>query len=85
MRKVLVVFLWLVLLACASSGRVASSVAASGFQGGNPNTTVWVDKANSIYHCPGSESYGKTKNGFYTTQSDAQRQGFRPAYGFVCK
>jgi len=87
MRKVLVLvaFLWLVLLACASSSLVASSVAAPAFQGGNPNTRVWVDKANSIYHCPGTQWYGRTRDGFYTNQSEAQRQGFRPAYGFVCK
>jgi hypothetical protein len=52
---------------------------------GNPNVKVWVNTASGVYHCPGTRWYGKTKHGEYMTQAEAQKKGFRPAYGKVCQ
>lgn len=52
---------------------------------GNPNVEVWVNTASGVYHCPGTRWYGKTKHGEYMTQAEAQKKGFRPAYGKVCQ
>ena len=51
---------------------------------GNPGVKVWVNTKSGIYHCPDTPWYGKTKNGEYMTQQEAQAKGHRPAYGIVC-
>lgn len=51
---------------------------------GNPVVMVWVNTKSGIYHCPDTPWYGKTKNGEYMTQQEAQAAGHRPAYGIVC-
>jgi hypothetical protein len=50
----------------------------------NPNATVWVNTDSGVYHCPGTRWYGKTKQGRYMKQKEAQAAGHRPAYGSVC-
>jgi len=51
---------------------------------GNPDTRVWVDLHTALYYCPGSELYGKTAGGKFTTQRDAQQDQFEPASRKVC-
>lgn len=51
---------------------------------GNPDIKVWVNTASGVYHCPGTRWYGATKHGTYMRQADAQKKGYRPAYGRVC-
>jgi hypothetical protein len=51
---------------------------------GNPNTQVWVDLHTALYYCPGSDLYGKTPGGKYTTQRDAQLDQFEPAARKSC-
>lgn len=51
---------------------------------GNPSTQVWVDLHTALYYCPGTDLYGKTPNGKYTTQRDAQLDQFEPAYRKAC-
>jgi hypothetical protein len=51
---------------------------------GNPNTQVWVDLHTALYYCPGSDLYGKTLGGKFTTQSDAQQDQFQPAAEKSC-
>jgi hypothetical protein len=46
---------------------------------GNPNAQVWVDLHTALYYCAGSELYGKTPGGKFTTQRDAQLDQFEPA------
>jgi hypothetical protein len=46
---------------------------------GNPNVRVWVDLHTALYYCPGAELYGKTPEGKFTTQRDAQLDQFEPA------
>ena len=51
---------------------------------GVPTIRVWVDTEYGYYHCPNSKLYGKTKQGVYMTQKQAQDRGYRPAYGTFC-
>lgn len=51
---------------------------------GNPNTQVWEDLHTAQYYCPGSDLYGKTPKGKFTTQRDAQLDQFEPAYRQAC-
>jgi len=61
--------------------------AAVAFQAatGNPKVKVWVNTASGVYHCPGTRWYGATKHGEYMSQAEAQKKGYRPAYGKVCQ
>lgn len=52
---------------------------------GNPDTQVWVDVHTALYHCPGSDLYGKTADGRFTSQRDAQQDQFEPANRKVCQ
>jgi hypothetical protein len=41
------------------------------------NGMVWVNTDSGIYHKPGSRWYGKTKQGKYMTEAEAQKAGYR--------
>jgi len=47
-------------------------------------TRVWVNTKSGVYHCPGTRWYGATKNGEYTSETQARAAGDRPAYGRSC-
>jgi GAF domain-containing protein len=51
---------------------------------GNPGTQVWVDPHTALYYCPGSELYGKTPKGRFTSQHEAQLDQFEPASRRAC-
>ena len=51
---------------------------------GNPDTQVWVDLQTGLYYCPGTDLYGKTPKGKYTSQRDAQLDQFEAAYRRTC-
>jgi len=51
---------------------------------GDPDLKVWVDTHTALYYCPGDELYGKSPDGHYTTQRDAQADRFEPAERSVC-
>ena len=51
---------------------------------GNPETQVWVDVHTALYYCPGGDLYGKTADGKFSSQRDAQQDQFRPAKGKAC-
>lgn len=78
MKKVLVILVFLL---------VSSTMAQQKEQQqsrGIPTIRVWVDTLYGFYHCPGGKLYGKTKQGAYMTQKQAQDRGYRPAYGTFC-
>lgn len=52
---------------------------------GNPNARVWVDLHTALYYCSGSDKYGKTSDGKFTTQRDAQLDQFEPAARKTCE
>jgi micrococcal nuclease len=58
-------------------GSTAQSTGAS-------DTRVWVNTSSRVYHCPGTRYYGNTAHGAYMTESEATRQGHRPAGGRSC-
>jgi len=40
---------------------------------------VWVNLDSGVYHYSNSRYYGKTKNGKYMSEADAQKAGYRAA------
>jgi hypothetical protein len=52
---------------------------------GRPDARVWVDVHTALYYCEGSELYGKTPEGRFTTQQEAQQDQFQPASQLFCK
>ena len=52
---------------------------------GNPNVQVWVDLHTALYYCSDSEQYGKTPDGRFTTQGEAQLDQFEPAARKQCE
>jgi len=69
--------LWLSLgLAAAPSMPVLDS---------HPDVGVWVDLHTGLYYCSGTEAYGKTGGGKFTTQRQAREEHFKPAASNVCQ
>ncbi|MFC6644897.1 hypothetical protein ACFQBQ_04685 [Granulicella cerasi] len=62
----------------------AATPAPSADKGGPGADKVWVNTDTKVYHCPGSNFYGKTKNGKYVTEKWAKSEGDKPARGQVC-
>ncbi len=42
---------------------------------------VWYNPESKIYFPPGSQYYGKTKNGGYTCKASADKEGYRTTKG----
>jgi hypothetical protein len=54
-------------------------------EAGNPDTRVWIDVHTALYYCPGSELFGKTPGGRFTTQGNAEQDAFQPATRKPCE
>jgi hypothetical protein len=52
---------------------------------GNPDAPVWVDVHTALYYCKGSDLYGKTPGGRFSTQRDAQEDQFESASRLACE
>jgi len=52
---------------------------------GNASVQVWVDLHTGLYYCPGADLYGKTPDGKFTSQKDAQLDEFQPAARKTCR
>jgi GAF domain-containing protein len=51
---------------------------------GNPDAQVWIDLKTALYYCPGTDLYGKTPKGRFSSQHDAQLDQYEPAFRRVC-
>ena len=49
-----------------------------------PEVRVWVDFQSGVYFCPGTGQYGKTKDGKFTTESNARLSQYQPASHKAC-
>lgn len=45
---------------------------------------VWVNTESNVYHCYGTQWYGKTKAGKYESEAAAKAAGARPDHGKGC-
>ena len=54
-------------------------------RGGNPQVKVWAEMRTGLYHCPEDESWGKTTEGKFMTQSEAEQDAFQPAHHLPCQ
>jgi hypothetical protein len=52
---------------------------------GDPAIQVWVDPHTALYYCPGEDSYGKTPDGRFSAQREAQLDRFEPASRSACE
>lgn len=86
MRRFLVAVCLTAALVCSSAlSSIQAWPAPQSENQRNPDVKVWVNTHSGVYHCPGTRWYGVTKSGTYMTQTEAQKQGYRPAYGKVCQ
>ena len=52
---------------------------------GDPAVEVWIDPHSAVYYCPGEDQYGKTVDGRFASQREAQIDHFEPAARSACE
>lgn len=60
------------------------AVAIPGTVSGQLRDSVWLNTRSGVYHCPGTEYYGRTTGGEYLSERVARERGFRANGGRAC-
>lgn len=47
--------------------------------------SVWVNTSSGVYHCPGTQWFGRTVRGRFVSEREAIQSGARPARGRRCR
>jgi hypothetical protein len=84
MKRVLVILILVLASAAIAQQKQPTPQPSPSPSRGITTIRVWVDTEYGFYHCPNTKLYGKTKQGVYMTQKQAQDRGYRPAYGTYC-
>ncbi len=66
-----------------STASHASTATTEQAPGGGPGM-VWLNTSTNVYHCPGTQYYGKTKQGAYMTEADAKAKGAHADHNKPC-
>jgi hypothetical protein len=70
-------------VAPAAAMKKSKAPTAAAAEGGGSDK-VWMNAKSSVYHCPGSKYYGKTKEGAYMTEADAKAKGGHAVKNKAC-
>jgi hypothetical protein len=83
-RLALIAFLGVFLSAFPGGFNYCQTARAAQTKTETKEITVWVNTNSSVYHCPGTRWYGKTKQGEFIGECAALKAGSRPTYGKSC-